>query len=346
MGIKIAQKLKQRASTKLVYLILLSPIAAYWIHWMLNPTFWHPSDPGVWYFLDSLAIFKGLPYTYIDHPGTPLHLAGSFLLALTYPFFENRQAFIDYHIAEPELFFAMANTLLAVLNGVTAIMFYKTVTESVQTNKVLAGLALSLMFFGLHPQSVESITFWSHNSLNYPLGTLWLLSLYRAIRQPALPGWKILLISGIWIGIISMAQIYLLAWAGAGVLIIFILAVKATQNFSNAIRPAAVFSLGILLGIFAMLVPIWSAVPRFIDWFWRILTNRGLYGTGESGFYSLELIPESIAFWSGSLPIMVVCFLLMLLAFFGSLIQTRRTQTHLPIQSQAMLFGLAAQLAG
>jgi hypothetical protein len=150
-----------------VVLIPTLPVIACWLYWFLNRNYWFSTDPAAWYFLDSLAIFQGRGYVYVDHPGTPVHVLGSVLLGLTYPFFGDRQAFIRYYIAEPETFFVLANLFLFAANVFTIFIFYKTVCSTLKHDRFLAGTALSLMYFGLHPSSFDSITYWSHNSFNF-----------------------------------------------------------------------------------------------------------------------------------------------------------------------------------
>ena len=109
---------------KFGYILIMIPILTYWVYWTLNPSYWFNADPAVFYFIDSLSIFVGKLYVYVDHPGTPVQLIGSFLLSLTYPFFGSREAFINFFITRPEAFFLMAHTFLLMMNVFTAIFFY------------------------------------------------------------------------------------------------------------------------------------------------------------------------------------------------------------------------------
>ena len=92
-------------SEKLGFALVALPPLAYWLYWTGNPSYWFNADPAAVYFVDSLSIFAGHSYKFVDHPGTPVHLIGSLLLAVTYPFFESREAFINFHLARPGGFF-------------------------------------------------------------------------------------------------------------------------------------------------------------------------------------------------------------------------------------------------
>ena len=102
--------------TGLGYILIAIPLIIYWVYWTLNTSYWFNADPAAVYFLDSLSIFAGKSYVYVDHPGTPVQIIGSFLLALTYPFFGSSEAFISFHLARPGAFFLMTNIFLLSVN--------------------------------------------------------------------------------------------------------------------------------------------------------------------------------------------------------------------------------------
>ena len=80
--------------------IIIAPIIAWWVEYTLvTPVpFYYRYGEIVTYFIDSLAVFNGSTYSYIDHPGTPVSVIGSVLLALTYPFTTGSD-FTLYHLS-------------------------------------------------------------------------------------------------------------------------------------------------------------------------------------------------------------------------------------------------------
>jgi hypothetical protein len=58
-------------------------------------------DPEMAYFLSSLAPFKGAPYFYTDHPGTPIEMIGTMLLGIPYVFSRDRANFISTYLENP-----------------------------------------------------------------------------------------------------------------------------------------------------------------------------------------------------------------------------------------------------
>ena len=136
------------------------------------------------YFLNSLAPFKGAPYFYTDHPGTPVEIIGTMLLGTTYVFFTDHANFIEYHLENPEYFLNLAHGFITLLSVLCAIYFFLTVLGTLQKPNVYLALSLALLFYGLHPYSFKTLTVWSHTSFNFPLGAGYLISCSRLRMMP------------------------------------------------------------------------------------------------------------------------------------------------------------------
>ena len=297
---------------RVCYLLIALPLIIYWVYWQLNTSYWFNFDPAAVYFLDSLSIFAGKSYAYVDHPGTPVQLVGSFLLALTYPFLGGQEAFIDFHLARPGAFFLMANLFLLGMNILCAFVFYKTAITTLNQDRILGGVAIALAYFALHPYSFSSLTLWSHNSLNFPFGTLWLLWLFSELSKDHEIARSKLLLWGLAAGVLAMAQMYFTAWLISGILIVFIFSLRLNKSFRHAFASATYMLAGGVIGILGMLIPIYKELPRFFSWLTRIITHQGLYGSGEEGVYSLSFIPLAIGFWWENIRPMIIVLLLML----------------------------------
>lgn len=309
---------------------------------MLNPSIWFNADPAATYFLDSLSIFVGNTYKFVDHPGTPLHLIGTFLLALTYPFFSNQEAFINFHLARPSVFFGLTNIFLLAVNLVCVIVFYKTVITTLNRDRLLAGIALAILYYGLHKYSFPSLTFWSHNSFNFPINTLWLLWFYNELRREQVPGTVKLLLLGLAAGMLAVTQIYFTIWLASGVFALFIFVFRQNRSFSQALRAAVLMAIGGLTGIVLMFLPVYKEFPRFIGWLTNNVTHQGLYGSGETGIYSLSMIPVSIHYWWATIRPMFLLLVITLLILGTFVAWYMRSNERLSPSSFAMLVGLLA----
>ena len=326
------------------YILIAIPLIIYWLYWTFNTSYWFNADPAAVYFLDSLSIFAGKSYVYVDHPGTPLQLIGSFLLALTYPFLGSSEAFIRFHLARPGAFFLMTNLFLLVVNILCAFVLYRSAFTTLKQNRILGGIALSLLFFTLHPYSFPSLTLWSHNSFNFPFGTLWLVWLYLELRRGEILSPRRLVLLGFAAGILSMAQMYFLAWLVSGIFTVFIFSLRLNQNFRKSLAYGMYMLFGGVLGIISMLIPIYKELPRFVAWLTRIITYQGLYGSGEKGIYSLSFIPLSINFWWNNIRPMLI-ILLVTLAILGLILWWKRSSGEKIEPSVfAMISGLLLQI--
>ena len=327
------------------YLIIAIPLIIYWVYWQLNTSYWFNADPAAVYFLDSLSIFAGKSYTYVDHPGTPIQLIGSFLLALTYPFLGGQESFIDFHLARPGAFFLMTNLFLLAMNIQCAFILYRTSITTLKQDRILGGTAISLLYFALHPFSFPSLTLWSHNSLNFPFGTLWLIWSYLELRKgQEVPRSKLLLL-GLAAGILSMAQMYFTAWLVSGIFIIFIFSLRLNNSFRHAFTSGIYMLAGGVIGILAMLIPIYKEVPRFLGWLTRIITHQGLYGSGEEGIYSLSFIPLAIGFWWENIRPMIIVLLLTLAVLGGFAYWKNKSGEKISPSVFAMVCGLVFQIS-
>ena len=297
------------------YLIPTLPILIYWFSWLLRRNYWFTADPAALYFFDSLAIFAGKTYVYVDHPGTPVNIIGTMLLGLTYPFFDGREALIRYYIAEPETFFILANLFLLTANLLTVAIFFRTVVSTLKQDKMLAGIALSLMYFAIHPSSFSSLTYWTHNSFNLIFGTLWLLWLYNELQSKNELTRKKIILLGVTVGVIVTTQLYLIPWLAGGVITIFMYTLRKAKAFSQAIIDSLIMLGSGLMGILLMLVPVYREVPRLLAWLSRLIGRDGLYGAGEPNIYSPGLIAASLRYWWQNIPLVMLALTIILLVF-------------------------------
>jgi len=225
-----------------------------------------------------------------------------------------------------------------------AFALYRTALTTLKQHQVLGGIALSLLFFTLHPYSFPSLTLWSHNSFNFPFGTLWLVWLYLELRRGDALSPRRLVLLGFAAGILSMAQMYFLAWLVSGIFTVFIFSLRVNRTFRKSLGDGLYILFGGMLGILAMLAPIYKELPRFMAWLTRIITHQGLYGSGEKGIYSLSFIPLSINFWWNNIRPMIIV-LLATLAILGLLLWwKRKSGEKIEPSVFAMLSGLLLQI--
>ncbi len=306
-----------------VYGILFFPLASYWFYRILKPTYWSEADPAAWYFLDSLAIFIGKTYVFVDHPGIPVQIIGSLLLAITYPFFGNIETFITFYTRNPAAFYFLTRIFQLFVNGSVILLFYKTAVADLRENKTLSGLALAWMFLAIHPYSLRAINIWSHEAFSI-FGTLWLLLLYRELHDGKSFDRKKQFLFGFAAGILVTIQILFVTWIVSGIIIGLLFSLKTKKRVRQAILDAFYFAIGSALAIGIVLSVISKELPKMMNWFVSLATHSGQYGTGEENLFSANLIFESLRFWGINLPAMAITFLLGILIIGASFFSARK----------------------
>src|SRR5215211_3217894 len=87
-------------------------LAGFWLYASIiikgPQPYYRDYDPEMAYFMNSLAPFKGAPYFYTDHPGTPVEILGTMLLGAAYAFCNNRANFISDYLENPASFLNVA----------------------------------------------------------------------------------------------------------------------------------------------------------------------------------------------------------------------------------------------
>jgi hypothetical protein len=173
---------------------------------------------------------------------------------------------------------------------------------------------------------------------------LWLIWLYLELRRDEVLSPRRLVLLGFAAGVLSMAQMYFVAWLVSGIFTVFIFSLRLNQSFRKSLVYGLYMLAGGMLGILAMLAPIYKELPRFMAWLTRIITHQGLYGSGEEGIYSLSFIPLSINFWWDNIRPMII-ILLVTLAILGIIIYwKRRSSEKIEPSVFAMLCGLLLQI--
>src|SRR5258708_21672865 len=155
-------------------LVIAAVLAGYYVYVeiIVPAPFYILYDPELQYMSSSLAIFKGQPYVYIDHPGTPVELVGSGLLALTYPIVSiNHQSFTLFHIQHPELFLFLARGLLTLTSIGVALLLLNYAMSGNTLFDVIAALGVSISFFSVYLLSFSTLVRWGHNYFSFPVGT-------------------------------------------------------------------------------------------------------------------------------------------------------------------------------
>lgn len=245
-------------------------------------------DPEMPYFANSLAFFKGAPYAYIDHPGTPVEVLGSLLLAPTRLWTRSIGVlFIPYHLQNPRVFLALGHAVLTLGSLITLLLLAGWSVRDRSVKGVLASCAVAMSFFAVHPpHSFRALTWWSHNSFAFPLGTLLLFWLIFRLRKGGPVASATALAAGSAAGLLAAVQLYFAAWGIAVTAALGLYAWLRGEGWRAALGKAAASLVGIGLGFFVGFEPVLHRFRDFYLWVDRLLFRQSRYGTGPEGITS------------------------------------------------------------
>ena len=248
-------------------------------------------DPEMAYFMNSLAPFKGAPYFYTDHPGTPVEILGTMLLGASYVFFRDHASFISTYLENPEYFLNLAHGLITLLSILCAIYFFLTVLGTSRKPNVYLALSLALLFYGLHPYSFRTLTVWSHTSFNFPLGTGYLILLFTVAQDAQSQISNRLAVGlGFALGVMIAVMFNFVAWL-VTTLVFILLSNRINRNpWKKSLLTGSILLLSCAAGFLVSILPSIHRMPYFFGFMYNLFSHQSLYGTGPEGIPSISLL--------------------------------------------------------
>jgi len=297
-----------RVSRYLLPGLLACVLAALWIieYFLLEtPTHIRGYDPQMPYFLNSLAIFKSEPYQYIDHPGTPVELIGTFLMGLMRPFVGLRSdSYILYLLENPEKFFLVGYAFLTIASMATIIMLSRFSLRLETTRDVLQGAGIGALFFVLLPPiSYSTLLNWSHNSFNFAFGSLLLLGLYLVLLREKLPSLQAVAALGFGAGVLTAVQLYFSTWVIGIALSVGIYIYLTSKRFTKTILYSSSVIVSSVVGFILSTLPILHRYREFTWWIKSLIFHQGKYGYGASGITTLPKLFHNLTDLVKSMPL-------------------------------------------
>jgi hypothetical protein len=270
-------------------LALAAAIAGFWIYFhAVSPgtalRAWNP-DPEAAYFVSSLAVFAGQPYVLVQHPGTPVSVIGTVLIALTWPFLRGSPAdFVARLVERPEIFFTMAHALLATANLACVMALGRRALSVRRPADALMAAAIPASFFAVVPHAFFWTFYWSHNAAAFSAGSVLLLVLLASFRRGRLPATPVLWAIGLGAGVLAATQLYFAAWI-LGAMGAVALVANARRGARGAIGAAGTVA-GASLAAFALCaIPMIPGRRVFVHFMRAVLSRQGAYGSGAGGFW-------------------------------------------------------------
>ena len=308
-------------------LILVLVLSSPWVysHLMMPFPYYQNYDPEIQYFMNSLLVFKRLTYFFVDHPGTPVEIIGSIILAMTRPFIPGgTKGFIYYHLQNPTLFLSVSRLFLTLTSiGCALYMKKLLVASSRRLDDILITIAVPLMFYAIHPASLETLILWSHTSFNFPFGTLLLLVIYKIASENDGLTTKKAAGLGLLSGFLASVMIYFSAWTIGIMVFIFAWALIKKTAWRKTLLTLATFGFSSLIGFVLMLMPAFKRIGYFFSWMSGLVFHRGMYGNGPEGITNIPLMTASLLNLDKDLPILFALSALLAVMFVSLMIWKR-----------------------
>jgi hypothetical protein len=307
-------------------------LAGFWLYGSIllkgSQPHYRDYDPEMAYFMSSLAPFKGAPYFYTDHPGTPLEMIGTMLLGIAYVFFTDRTNFISTYLESPAYFLIVAHGLLTLLSILCAIYFFRTVLHTQQRPNVYLALSLALLFYGLHPSSFKTLTLWSHSSFNFPLGAGYLILLFTVAHDARDQiSHRLAAGLGLALGVMNAVMINFAPWFVTTLLFIFLSDRMNRIAWKKSLVTGGILVLSCAAGFFISILPSIHRMPYFFGFIYNLLGHQSLYGAGPEGIPSLPLLWSNLRAMVTAAPL---AFLVMLASLFLSLFLFLQQDSRVP----------------
>jgi len=334
--------------TGIFFAILLAMLCAALIfrliytQWILPAPFYAYYDPEMAYYFSSLAYLKGAPLVYIDHPGTPVEILGALIFLSTYPLTHwLGVSFFGYHLSHPEIFLTLARTFITLTSLLTLIFLAFTFWRRRNLPNALLAGSLAVLYFTLHPLALNLAVAWSHNAFNFPLGTLLLILLYRAVREERQTYLREIILLGAATGFLTAITIYFPTWIIGFGLTFSLLALLRKEGMLKAALAAFLTGISSLAGFCLATLPIASSYPQFARWVIRLLIHQDRYGSGEIGMVPADLMIERLQDLSHQGPWIGLGILL---AFFLLLVVLRHQKNSLSWNKGVFAYILAVMV--
>lgn len=314
--------------------LYIAPLFFFWVYgiWIDPSKNYYVNDAVFPYFINSLAVFDGGTYRYVDHPGTPVEILGSIILALTYPFLNNTpNGFVFYHLQNPELFFSLAHGFLVLAHILCIFIFYLFARWWINTSNSTLAASLAVMYFAIHVGSLGASMIWNHNSFSFPFGTLLLIFLFKVLRngnsrQDGLSTVSLIGL-GLGAGVFATFTIYLLAWLIGILFTIFLYYVIKRSPVLKTLSALAIVGISGVAGFFIATLPVLGKLKEFFNWVLRIFTHQSRYLAVSDHEPTFVRIQNNFINLGNSLPALAVAatITLILVIVVGSLFWTKKS---------------------
>ena len=271
------------------------------------------SDPEYVYLFNALNIAQFEAPRHTDHPGTTLQLLGATVIRGSY-YFAGGDNLVEDVLSRPEHYLRLMNIVLILLYSVTLL------AVGLKGYRVSGRLIVALMLQTspfLFLTIFDSLTRVHPETLLLSVCNLAIIILLDHVYPDSE---KKSISKALWLGLAAgIGIVTKITFAPVFLLCIF---------FLSTWRSRLLFLFSAALSGFMFLLPAIGSLKRMGLWIIALLTHKGYYGAGESGFVDLSLAAGFLKECVRDEPIFVVVFLLLTIITIYSTIRKNKIHSH------------------
>ena len=234
-------------------------------------------DPDYYYLFNGLRVIEGLAPTDLGHPGTPVQVLIGAVLRLMHPLTPTAQL-VDLVLHQPERHLIVATWAMYPFVTVSlyvlgrAFWRYSGSLWPALLAQSAPFLSMIIPKFALHPKPEPFLI----------VATSFLVAGALALAKADKPADR----HAVWLGVaIGFGTAIKLQFAVLGLVPLLLL---------DRRRLFLIYPLACALSFFVFVAPALPSYPIFLDWWGRVLTHSGAYGTGSASVVDAAHYPHTI----------------------------------------------------
>jgi hypothetical protein len=251
-------------------------------------------DPELAYFVSSVAVWEGRPYLLVQHPGTPVLVAGTAVTALLTPFIHWPRTIAAAFVARPELFIVPVHVVMLLASLAVVVALGRRLLSVRRRSDAVLAAALSAAYFAFLPDAFRWAFYWSHNAVAFAGGAGLSLAVLVTHRR----GQPVAMRTAAWLGMAAGAlvatQLFFASWLVAVMVTVIALQVTHDGDRTRAMRLAVAAVTGAAVSFALWFIPAIPGARVFVDFVGAFTTHQGRYGGGAPGFTSWPVLRANL----------------------------------------------------
>lgn len=290
------------------------------------------ADPSYVYLINSLSLaqMNGYNIGHVDHPGTPLQIAGAVVVKVIFTFSNVKSSLAEDVLYRPEVYMNAIDHTLILLNSL-GLFIMGVVIYSVRKN------ILSVMFFQTVPfisiNLLEVFSLVKTENFVFSIIVILLSIMIKYIYDPPEKYNSYLFLTGVLSGLIMATKIS------------FICIILIPLLLFPGIKKKLIFLSTVSCSFIVFVLPAISNVKYFIDWVIKLILHEERYGKGDNAFLNTGSFFQNVAKIYNNEKFFAVVYFLILAVLVLSLIWKKRSGKYPDKNSAEMKFLFAIYLS-